>query len=672
MKSEDWEYAGEGGKHALFSYQPNNKEPGSFGDGDPSSRSRWIGRLLRLEKKYLAAAAHSLDLDGVVASDRQSHDNDNEEESESIRFLRHFVKPHLEYYLDLPESLSLSWSFVKELKDSTLKCRPCPIPEARRSSWKSIGGAEQLQQLQKDIPLGTLLWDYRSIPPTKSLLQQVPTLDTTTLAVTSVSSCACWSMEIKPKAGYTATSSLVDPEHHTAKFYQSRFVLLQTLDRLGYGDQIDRGWKKKEKNTPHTPIGTTETAASPSSTTSSYDPMDLFSFDATRIQTALECLWACPQNNFKLWFAPPIAAVSNNDTTDNDDDDAALSNCTDKDPILLRADKQYYVTTPPTDENEQQHDFFSSSTLPTLMGAISPATMSGIPTKDMLLQLTTAVLCAENHLMNQLLRLQRLDILDADGAVLIYQKLVELLGGSHTEAQQCIDQYAEPQGNSTISSSGLGKALQWSPLDVPKEAARCPAFVALCQELDRFALVLKKSQEGSGHNNNDRDANPMIAEHKASHLFCRQQIAAMESKAACVYLLQNWLLSLLFCDVSFFVTLQNLLPNSIWSLNSETPLAASLPSDNTAANPHSTNNASTRVHRQQTQDGPGVIVLQMHQGQSSSEGAQTGFQIDGEAEIATTHLFQYEIKAIDCDRKPSKKLQNRRKKEQLFRLLSTH
>ena len=648
MNVADWQYAGEGGKHALFSYRPTAGQV----------HTPWLGKLLRLVKKDLALA-----LSVVLAADAPNTGTNeltdppapknppprHHQESESLQFMRHFVKPQLEQYLDLPESIILSWSFLNELREATVNSRPCPIPVSRLTSWIGIPlSSPHEKSIENDstvskVPVGMLIWDYRSFSRERSLQTSASPIY------------PCLSIEIKPKAGYLAVSPLVDPEHRV-KYFQSRFVLLQELDREGYADQVQRGWKSGSVLGPE---NTDQQSITAPTNISSYDPMDLFSVNCNRIKGALESLWTCPQNNFKLWYTPVVSSRAN------------ACPLVYKDSILLRADGQYFVT-PPNNEHHQQalRSFFSSFASTQDMPDGDDVMKGGAP-KEILMNLLTAVLWSERTLMDKLRQFQQLDVLDADGAVLVYQRLVDLCEGSHKEAQRKLDQYScspvicnHQKIEESARGSALGKALQWSPLEFPKESACCPAFVALCQELDRFAGVVgeaQKSGEFSSNAHNSQGLDKVLSEeHQASRLFSIQQTSSIKSKEACVYLLQNWLLSSIFCDVSFFVTIQELPMGTLH----EVP-----PPDPSVDNPTKycpVTNISTMVHQQQAQDKPGIILLQLHQKQSLEEARESG----GEGEIIQTIPIQYEMKVIDCDRKPSTKLEARHKKEKIFTFLN--
>jgi len=80
---------------------------------------------------------------------------------------------------------------------------------------------------------------------------------------------ACVCLEIKPKCGFITRCATVRPEHRSLKHSRSRYALHQLLKLQQ--QQIE--------------------------SSSGYDPVDLFSGDAARMQAALAALCESPQNN---------------------------------------------------------------------------------------------------------------------------------------------------------------------------------------------------------------------------------------------------------------------------------------------------------------------------------------------------------------------------------------
>ncbi|CAB9511969.1 inositol 1,3,4,5,6-pentakisphosphate 2-kinase [Seminavis robusta] len=580
MEAKEWRYAGEGGKHALFSH---------CSDKD---RSDWNGRLLRLDKKYLRLAAATWKEDGLPGNSQLTEGSFTTKQTllqSDLFFLQHIIKRQFDRYLDLPESISLPWKFVKELRDQTLSTQPCPIPEARRKDWLCHHTKKHGQSAAKEgTPIGCLIPDYcRPKQPSMPFI----------------------SVEIKPKAGYLASSPLVDPRH-TAKFYRSRFVLLQTLDRLGYSDQVPRGWKQESG------------AVSKEEKYSSYNPLDLFSCDLSRIQRAFEALWDTPQNNFKLWGCNPWHQQN---------------------PVLVVADQHYRQTEPDATTSSHQalwQDLFGFAS--SAAGDDDDIDMCVV--KPMLVDMLSSILHAESSFVEKLQQWQLLDLLDADGAILVYDRLVELCQGSHPEAQELLDALSI---DAVAQAGGTAKTreevLRGSPILLIPSTGAGPAFSTLCNEIRRFSDALRRIQEEAGApNNDDKLLEFLQKEHPRSRAICLKLISQMESKEACCYLLQNWLLSLVVCDVSFFVTLQRMPPKG--------------------RTPGSSKGEKVCIVQKQSESSPGILEVCM----PLSSNQRTDNDVGGLVLVA---LFQYEVKLIDCDQKPSKKLQSRGQKERVFQHL---
>jgi inositol-pentakisphosphate 2-kinase len=131
---------------------------------------------------------------------------------------------------------------------------------------------------------------------------------------------------------------------------------------------------------------------------SRYDPLDLFSGDLHRIRQAVQNLVTCPQNNLKVWLgdealigAPPARSSPKWELLGND---------------WWSRDDRY-----------------------------SP---SATNVESFVVDMVASVLDGENLLSN-LLPLQKLDIVDADGAILLYDRLVQLVGGSLDDAERLLE-----------------------------------------------------------------------------------------------------------------------------------------------------------------------------------------------------------------------------------------
>jgi inositol-pentakisphosphate 2-kinase len=206
-----------------------------------------------------------------------------------------------------------------------------------------------------------------------------------------------------------------------------------------------------------------------------------------------------------------------------------------------------------------------------------------------------------------------LDILDVEGAGLVYQRLVDLCQGCHEDAQSLLD---------SIESKDLKKEdycdmtmelplLESSPFTFELSDDGPVSLMEFCLEIRDFhRLVASAKPELPSDALMDQARDKLMT--MVSHLSLRQ----------CIFLLRNWLLSLAVCDVSIFVTVQKL---------------------NNKLNSREISNLGLLFRDKTTVTYRNV-----------------------------TKEFVYSLHLIDCDQKPSKKLKGRSEKEEIaFRLLAS-
>jgi inositol-pentakisphosphate 2-kinase len=356
----------------------------------------------------------------------------------------------------------------------------------------------------------------------------------------------CVSIEIKPKAGYLTISPLAAS---TAKYRFSRFVLQQQLYENG---RLIKDWMKYN-NSVSSPFRK-----------SAYDPLDLFSEDFDKIQRAIQSMMECPQNNIQIWCGR---------------DHLLVDNSWPHDPDTWRRIAQILnivVDSPEENDDNQQ------------------------PVQSTLVQMISRVLKQEPFL-SKLLSLQKLDVIDGDGAVLIYQHLVAILEGCPERAEQLVDRIEDE--DPTTSSTPFHDLFRASPIP------SCPpseTMIQFCDEVQSFSLVLQDAFPQT-------PSTEYIQETKSRVLALVKEFNVEE----CRYLLQNWLLSLSVCDLSFFLTFAR----------------------------------SDDFRGKSIEDDEWSQVQQINQsGRLLHHG----------------NRFCYELKIIDFDRKPARKLRSRQKKEELF------
>ncbi|KAL3945889.1 MAG: hypothetical protein SGBAC_000040 [Bacillariaceae sp.] len=360
------------------------------------------------------------------------------------------------------------------------------------------------------------------------------------------------SVELKPKAGYLAFSPLVQPNHRI-KYQHSRYVLKQKLCQLEQ-QGIRSGWSSGQVQQSH------------------FDPLDLYSGNPKRLEKAIQELFRCPQNNLRISINKQLFL-----SKEKDGSPAYGSNAEEVCKEILSG----WV-------GVDTMDFRS-----TMMENIS--------------NWLIAVFQLENVLQN-LRRLQKLDIVDADGAILVYDRLVELCSGSHEEAQALLDNVVTCDNigeNSPLEDSPFA----WSPDDTDN------LIPTICHKVKDFERTL-------------REAIPKLPSEEVLDRHHDELTKVIQSMRIpdCQYLLWNWLLSLTLNDISMFVTIQKLggLAKGVDQALGSSPMTSS--------------------------GGPGILKISRENDEN-------------------IHLA-YTIRIVDCDGKPSKKLRSRWKKEAPFGQLS--
>jgi inositol-pentakisphosphate 2-kinase len=437
--------------------------------------------------------------------------------------------------VDIPKTIHLEWEFVASLRDRTLSEKR--IPPARLGDWSN---AEKMLDEISSHAVAHLLWNYRKMRNQKR-------------------SCIC--IEVKPKAGYTAFSPLVNPQNRV-KYSSTRFQILQQLHCNG---TISKGWSTHQLLPEQ----------------SLYNPLDLFSNDADRVQRALRYLVNTPQNNMRVWVDDePLLGTDGNQTTTNDLHEKALN-------VLF---------SPEGRSGDPQASFFETLT-----------------------SFMTQILLRE-EMLAKVLRLQRLDVVDADGAIVIYERLREI---SEKDADALLDSPTSLEERTEAKEDDI---LVSSPFRKPRA---CPDLDTLLDQINCFSRQLKSLPTGQ----------PQPSSHIMDKAHERSKSCVKSlSRDASVYLLKNWLLSLVMCDVSFFLVL-----HPVASFNDAKELGVIV--DNECED----GKVSVRC---QTETSPGLMVLPCDNDQQKFSG---------------NAAFVYTLKVIDCDMKPASKLRNREAKEEPIR-----
>jgi inositol-pentakisphosphate 2-kinase len=236
---------------------------------------------------------------------------------------------------------------------------------------------------------------------------------------------------------------------------------------------------------------------------------------------------------------------------------------------------------------------------------------------DLVTTLASQILVQEK-ILEKLQSLQRLDIIDADGAILIYERLRELCGD---QADDLLDSAFSLQ-ESTLKDNGQGSDVNKSPFKQPSDSS---VLSVLLQEIESFSRKL-----------HDCHFQVKCDEMDEALERCTRLVDSL-TQNACIYLLQNWLLSLVMCDVSIFLTVQTICSSreELKKLGACSVLAPGAVKVN--------NNDNFRVVRRQSECSPGILLA------------------------SNNRAFAYILKIVDCDRKPASKLRSRVEKEEPIR-----
>jgi hypothetical protein len=579
--ASQWTYVGEGGEHAIFQDQ-----------------SGW---LLRIRKQDLVVSAGwNKSVSFLLFNNNKIEDEEEHDDASPPNYMETVIAACMIPYVDIPKVVSLEWSYLNELRQMTVAAG-C-IPVARRQDWNAATiSSSSNGNTRRQRPMAKILYDYRSLPP-----------NNTTTNNNNTTKLPCLSMELKPKAGYLAFSPLVHPQHRI-KYCKSRFGLLQRLHQQG---NIQKGWASSGSTSS---CSTTTTSSSSRHQASDYDPMDLFSNNVDRMKTAVDDLFQCPQNNLKVHF----------DTT-------TLVGLGAVDP-----DHVEYLC-----QEEILPRFFGTAAVKTTTTTTTTATTTTETATSRLQAILSECLVAilqQETILQQMVTLQELDVLDADGAILVYQRLVELCNGSHQQAQSLLDNvvvstrsWLPNEGESTTTSSRRRtfSLLEASPFSLPGDDDEdddedCSSTVvvvvaSMCDDIATFRKLLITAAPNL----------PSEQQMDDFHSRVRSKVQLL-TVAECRFLLWNWLLSLTMCDVSVFITLQQREP------------AATLDNITTTTRNFSGN---TKVSTPIASNGdPGLVTHSWNEKQIP---------------------FAYSVRLIDCDGKPPSKLRSRHKKESVFETLS--
>ena len=512
IDANDWMYIAEGGEHAIFAYKP--RKDGDDGTTKDVSKD-FVGKILRIRKKDLCQAVNDWE-------EQSNHihgiydDNDGEKEEDNELFLRSinvpshdnfqasFVYSVMKAYIDRPIPIELPFRFVKQVYHNTTQQdkEKSIIPSSRKKDWDvnhkkmhmiedSVNKNGEDRTIHHSI-LASIQPNYRDCRHGDD--DKIPSL----------------TIEIKPKAGYLPYSPLIHPNNR-AKYFHSRFEILQQL----YVRQIiDKGWS--------TPSG--------ERIKSYYNPLDLFSGKSERIRHAMKSLLECPQNNLKVYYSD-VLLYGNSDVTGEDHDDNCLMETK---RILLENVFQVKQRELPCENVNSNIDEILQSNFQEMISIIFLDQRH----KDFLTTLQTLQ--------------SKLDLLDYDGVIIVYRRLIELCHGSDEEAETFVDtmkfhlmdKLKKINSSSSVLMNGSLYDLHSSNL-CNESRNRITSYLSICEEVQEYIA---------------QEANDVVQTKDFSKKMDQLYEDALDcvkhfDKNECIALLQYWLISLMMCDVSFIISI---------------------------------------------------------------------------------------------------------------------
>ena len=258
------------------------------------------------------------------------------------------------------------------------------------------------------------------------------------------------------------------------KYHLSRFQILQNLN---YNGILEKGWNKGTRLEQM----------------SQYDPLDLFSGEKQRISRAVLALFQCPQNNIKVFSSMNLVFGHN---------------------IM--------------DLDGFRRGF-------EMMGAIYSNTDETVTE----LQKQLVTILHDSSFLNRLGSFQKkFDILDVDGAILIYEQLLLLCNGEIDTAENLIDNQYEDILNK-IQSGNLDQQVF---LDM--NSTQLHHAIGTCTH--EYNILIEEL---------GRDIDHHLLNEKYNHV---RTLVKNLNRYDCARLLGNWLISQALVDLSFFICIQQI------------------------------------------------------------------------------------------------------------------
>mmetsp|Transcript_39518 Transcript_39518/g.95493 ORF Transcript_39518/g.95493 Transcript_39518/m.95493 type:complete len:707 (-) Transcript_39518:52-2172(-) len=618
-----WKYIIEGGKHVLFAPPPVQFESGDrneplvrqknmpTGEEAPSSSKidckmcrlkgyrpnldNGAGNVLLRVRKEDLRNAKCFGTRGA-AETVVRHIDQLSSFSRSSLYSRHIVAPYLVKYIDVTEPVELSRNFLASLYDNAMASGK--IPPSRLKDWTLVELSKEDVEPLRTTGIGTFVKAYRS-----SLIVSLDQHRDPRYHVP-------FAIEFKPKAGYLALTPFVLPQRRHLKYKQSRFVSLQQLQQRGLWT---KGWSAtssasmasastSEATTNNSRIRTaTTTCCDETNDTgpirmSLYDPVKVFQHvvsDAQKVTTTLpsrrlseplqphgeddgiettsaaipsvscleetiSCLLDNPQNNLRCF-------VGDVDILSEGEENASL---TSKRQLLL--DSIFGSSTSSSDEDTHEKSIPHNNEDKTKRQKPQNSL------NDLLQEILVHVFTSHDgvDLLSRIHKWQSdLDIIDVDGALLVYDRLVELLKQQHQDGKDDVHIRAQHLVD-CITEADLKKIIDGGlefddHSDYPSFLSASPFNFDFCR-VKGSTLVCDLFDEVQGFQNLVSESYPDLPAEDvldSAHQKCLDIVGNLNIEG-CRFLLQNWLLSLMMCDISIFILLQSTVPPTAADLSS--------------------------------------------------------------------------------------------------------
>jgi hypothetical protein len=628
MNPLDWIYLSEGAAHVVFAYHPHAilDDANDYHDenyGSERSKSQYVGKVLRIRKEDINIQPSTVRTASTKLALQSSNGSTISYDHEPRTIRQKLIHRGLCPYVDAPVSIRIHSSFAAALRDQTLQnglvpssrmCDWCPaiVSPVTNPTYNTCSSS-----MNNNIPIDH---DNDIIDATlHPNYFQMPILDMHGVPLAEIPNVSqqILSLEIKPKAGYLPKSPLIHPSNRNIKMKHTYFEILQYLH---HDNIIKKGW-----------------TSLPPDKISHYNPIHLFSNQRELIQNALRELFICPQNNL-------VVTYDNHDLFSHDITTLQNKFLQENNYIYDEVLNELFLINNDENDNKlnQEISFSSSEKVSTILQEI-----------------TTEILYHESFL-TKLLRFQTmLDILDADGAILVYEHLVRLCNGSFDEAERCID-----VEDHYLIGKDVDLALQCDHFQhyFGTESLESHALIDLCNAFQKISF-----------DQNCMIGNKLVSSSLVVEDYYQQGIACIcnLSKDDCIYLLQNWLLGQCMNDLSFFITLRPTVSKysnttkstTIDDLNIHGGECSVHEDLKESKNCLDSNHSSSSIN-----DDKCWTILKTQDECIKNENKHNQNKYGTIVNKRNGLSFQYSIKVVDIDGKPAKKLRNRKEREMLIKL----